>query len=220
MRIVFDPFVVDVDSRRLTAPDRVPHLSRKAFDLLVTLALARPSVLTKAELQQRLWPATFVDEANLANLIAEIRGALDDDPRQPSFIRTVHRVGYAFCAQAQTLHGTATLEPGRPACWLECGSRRISLDVGEHEIGRDADVSVSLDDSTVSRRHARLIVRSDGAVLHDLSSKNGTFHNGSRVDAAVAVKNGDSLGFGSLVVFFRVAAPNVSTETRSTAVSS
>ena len=40
-----------------------------------------PKVLSKAMLQARLWPETFVAEANLSNLVAEIRDALDDRPR-------------------------------------------------------------------------------------------------------------------------------------------
>jgi DNA-binding winged helix-turn-helix (wHTH) protein len=71
-------------------------LSPKAFDLLEALALERPKLLTKAVLQQRLWPNTFVSEGNLTNLVAEIRDALDDPPRDPAYIRTAHKFGYAF----------------------------------------------------------------------------------------------------------------------------
>jgi DNA-binding winged helix-turn-helix (wHTH) protein len=96
VKIAFGPFILDIDTRQVMRGEGAQHLSRKAFDLLVMLVLDRPNVVTKAELQERLWPATFVDEANLANLIAEIRQALGDHPRDPSFIRTIHRVGYAF----------------------------------------------------------------------------------------------------------------------------
>ena len=54
-------------------------------------------------LQQRLWPDTFVTEANLSNIVAEIRDALDDSPREPIYIRTVHKFGYAFCGEAAFL---------------------------------------------------------------------------------------------------------------------
>jgi len=47
-----------------------------------------------------VWPGTFVSEANLSVLIAEIRRVLGDPPRNPVFVRTVHRFGYAFCGSA------------------------------------------------------------------------------------------------------------------------
>ena len=90
MTIRFGPFTLDLDTRQLTQESREIHLSPKAFELLWTLALERPKVLSKAVLQQRLWPDTFVAEANLSNLVAEIREALGDRarPRRSSGPRT------------------------------------------------------------------------------------------------------------------------------------
>ena len=56
------------------------HLSPKSFDLLQILIERRPALVTKTELQDRLWPDTVVLEANLGNAVAEIRKALGDDP--------------------------------------------------------------------------------------------------------------------------------------------
>jgi DNA-binding winged helix-turn-helix (wHTH) protein len=97
--IRFGSFTLDLDTRQLTRDRQVIHLSPKAFQLLATLTLERPKVLSKSELQQRLWPDTFVAEANLSNLVAEIRKALGDSGRSPSWIRTVHGLGYAFCGE-------------------------------------------------------------------------------------------------------------------------
>jgi DNA-binding winged helix-turn-helix (wHTH) protein len=57
---------------------------------------AAPRALSKSELLEHLWPGTFVVEANLPHLIAEIREALEDTSRSPRFVRTVHGFGYAF----------------------------------------------------------------------------------------------------------------------------
>ena len=57
-------------------------LSPKAFDLLCILVAGRPKAISKSELQERLWPATFVVEKNLTNLVGEIRDALGDDPSE------------------------------------------------------------------------------------------------------------------------------------------
>ena len=69
MKIQFGPFLLDLETRQLTQEGSVIHLAPKAFELLVTLVLERPKVLSKAVLQQRLWPDTFVAEANLSNLV-------------------------------------------------------------------------------------------------------------------------------------------------------
>ena len=100
MTLRFGPFVLDLDTRQLTRGSHDIHLSPKAFELLGALILDRPKVLSKDVLQQRLWPDTFVAEANLSNLIAEIREALGDRPRSPLFVRTAHGFGYAFCGEA------------------------------------------------------------------------------------------------------------------------
>ena len=213
MKVRFGPFILDLDTRQLTRGSREIHLAPKAFELLVMLALDRPKVLSKADLQQRLWPETFVAEANLSNLVAEIREALGDCARTPLFIRTAHGFGYAFCGDATTLAGSRAAEPDRPSCWLEWGRRRFPLSIGEHVIGRDPDVEVRLDASTVSRRHARLVVTAEGTVLEDVDSKNGTFRGAERVTAPVQLNDGDAIRIGSLLVTFHVRAPSGATDT-------
>jgi DNA-binding winged helix-turn-helix (wHTH) protein len=211
--IQFGPFTLDFDTRQLTKGGREVHLAPKAFDLLVTLVLERPKVLSKSVLQQRLWPDTFVAEANLSNLVAEIRGAVGDRARTPLFIRTAHGFGYAFCGDATVLPGADAPGSGPSSCWLEWGSRRFPLSVGEHVIGRDPGVEVRLDASTVSRRHARLVVTADATVLEDFGSKNGTFRGSERVSSPIQLADGDAIHVGSLLVTFHVRGPG-STETQ------
>ena len=212
MTLRFGPFLLDLDTRQLTREGREVHLSPKAFELLGTLVMDRPKVLSKEVLQQRLWPETFVAEANLSNLIAEIREALGDRPRPPLFIRTAHGFGYAFCGDATNGPGAADPASERPSCWLEWGRRRFPLSIGEHVIGRDPDVEVRLDASTVSRRHARLVITAEAAVLEDFGSKNGTFRADARVTEPIELADGDDIRIGSLLVTFHVRGPR-STET-------
>ena len=117
MRIRFGPFTLDLDTRQLTRGKREIHLSPKAFELLMALALDRPKVLSKAVLQERLWPDTFVVEANLSNLVAEIREALGDRGRTPTWVRTAHGFGYAFCGEATTLPGAAARRSASSTPW-------------------------------------------------------------------------------------------------------
>jgi DNA-binding winged helix-turn-helix (wHTH) protein len=215
MKVRFGAFTLDRDTRQLIHAGREIHLAPKAFELLLLLVLDRPKVLSKADLQQRLWPETFVAEANLSNLIAEIREALDDRARAPRFIRTAHGFGYAFCGEAAVVSDTDDAGVDQPLCWLEWGKRRFPLSAGEHVMGRDPDAEVRLDAATVSRRHARIVVSPDGAVLEDFGSKNGTFRGDERVVAPVQLADGDAIRIGSLLVTFRARGAVGSTETQS-----
>ena len=213
METRFGPFVLDLGRQQLTRDGHAIHLTRKAFELLTVLIRERPKAMSKTVLQQQLWPDTFVAEANLSNLVAELRKALGERRRDPAWIRTVHGYGYAFQAEAGTTPpaGTAT---GRPTCWLEWGQRRFRLPPGEHVIGRDEDAEIRLDASTVSRRHAKVVVSQEGAWLEDFSSKNGTLRGDKPVSAPVKLADGDVIQVGSLRLTFHVISPLVSTDTQ------
>ena len=218
MRLWFGDLTFDPQTRQLLRGREEIHLSPKAFELLKTLIDQRPRALSKNELHQHLWPATFVSEANLASLIAEIREALGDVARQPRFIRTVHRFGYAFSGQAEeraTHVGTDShVGHGRgpdtlPArfCWLVKDGKRVPLVPGENILGRESDGGgIRIDSRTVSRSHARIFVSGSSASLEDLDSKNGTYLRGESVTRAVALKDGDEIRIGEVVLRFRMAS--------------
>jgi hypothetical protein len=188
----------------LTRRGQERPLSGKAFELLVMLVRQRPKALSKKELQEALWPSTFVAEANLSNLIAEIRGTLGDNARRPLFIRTVHRFGYAFCGEAPTVPIDADPTTAAVNCWIEWGRVRFPLSIGEHVIGRDEDADVRIDASTVSRRHAQVVVNTNQVVLEDFGSKNGTFRGDQRVTVSTPLADGDALRIGTVLVTFRM----------------
>lgn len=215
VKIGFGPFILDQGTRQLLQDSREIHLAPKAFEMLAMLIGERPNVISKADLQQRLWPETFVAEANLSNLVAEIRAALGDEARTPRFIRTAHGYGYAFCGDATVVAAAEESSDTGPVCWLEWGTRRFPLGFGTHVVGRDPDVEVRLDASTVSRRHARFVVTADVTTLEDLQSKNGTFRGGERVTSPVPLEDGDAIGIGSLLVTFHLRTSMGSTETLS-----
>jgi DNA-binding winged helix-turn-helix (wHTH) protein len=214
MKIDFGSFTLDLDTKQLRRGASAIHLTPKAFELLATLAVERPNVLSKASLMQRLWPDAFVVEANLSNLIAEIREAIHDKARDSVFIRTAHGFGYAFCGEAREMSRPADRSADRrPLAWIEWGRKRFPLVAGQHIIGRDPDAGVNLDAATVSRHHARLIVSTEATMFEDLGSKNGTFRGDQRVTAPVQLADGDTLRIGSLLVTFRTRAQSMSTVT-------
>jgi DNA-binding winged helix-turn-helix (wHTH) protein len=228
MRLRLGNLTFDSDARQVLRGREEVHVSPKAFELLKILIDQRPRALSKNELHQHLWPATFVSEANLASLIAEIREALGDTARQPQFIRTVHRFGYAFSGQAAEERATRVKPnsfPGHgydpsnePAgfCWLLKDGKRVPLVPGENILGRETDGGgIWIDSPTVSRRHARISISARSALLEDLDSKNGTYLRGESVTTAVALKDGDEIRIGAVVLRFRIApASRTATLTR------
>ena len=210
MRLQFGDVTFDGAARQLYRRGAAAHLSPKAFDLLKLLIERRPTALSKAELHEYLWPATFVSEANLASLVAEIREALGDTARHSRYVRTAHRFGYAFCGGATDL--TEALTADESFCWLIQEGRRLPLQPGENILGREPDGGVRIDSPTVSRHHARIVVGAE-VMLEDLDSKNGTFLDGQRVTAAIRLKDGDEIRTGSVVFRFRMTTRTGSTAT-------
>ncbi|MEO6259161.1 MAG: winged helix-turn-helix domain-containing protein, partial [Thermoanaerobaculia bacterium] len=103
MRFRFGECVLDEESRQLWRDGESVHLTPKAFQLMAILLRERPRAVSKSELQERLWPTTFVSESNLPTLIREVRSAIDDSARGGRHLRTIHRFGYAFCGTAEEL---------------------------------------------------------------------------------------------------------------------
>jgi DNA-binding winged helix-turn-helix (wHTH) protein len=207
MNIVFGPFRLDSDTRQLLRNERPIHLSPKAFDVLQLLLERRPALVTKAQVLEHVWPGTFVEDANLTVVVADIRRALDDDPRAPAFIRTVHGRGYAFSGSAgelTPLMRSSSAPPPAPRCWLTWGEHARPLVSGENVIGRDPDCEVWIDARGVSRRHAKITTRPGTITIEDLSSTNGTFVGKKKLTAPHEIADGDEIALGPETLTLRV----------------
>jgi DNA-binding winged helix-turn-helix (wHTH) protein len=194
----FDAFEVDAGQRQLRRDGTEIHLTPKAFDLLGVLIEHAPRVVSKAELHHAMWPKSFVSDATLVGLVKELRRALDDHDRGAPMIRTVQRVGYAFCRPI------VTSVPGHLVWrWIVVDGRRVPLREGENTIGRDPLSTVWIDFASVSRRHARILLTDSQALLEDIGSKNGTTVGNEPLVGARELRDGDRLAFGSVgAVFF------------------
>ena len=205
MRIRFGDCVLDSETRQLFVGSAEVHLQPKAFQFLELLLENRPKALSKDVIHEKLWPGTFVSDGTLTSLLAEVRDAVGDSAREPKFVRTVHRFGYAFCGTAQEAREQAFPVAGqKTACWLIRGRRRFALAPGETIIGRDPGAAVFLDDASVSRRHARIVVSENGATLEDLGSKNGTHVQNKKVEAPEPLADEDIVRIGSVALTLRI----------------
>lgn len=214
MRLQLGALTFDSDRRQLLRGAETVRLSPKAYLLLQTLVARRPRAVSKSDLHEALWPGLFVSETNLPALVNELRAALGDDARRPTFVRTVHGFGYAFAAE---LPSTAPeVAPPPPVVHrLVWGTVEIELPEGESVIGRDREASVWIADGSVSRQHARLEVRGPEVTLQDLDSKNKTLVDGVPVRGRVALGDGVSIRLGNVSLTFQTISTTDTTKTSS-----
>lgn len=95
----FGSFTLDVEESRLLRAGQPVSLKPKVLETLIVLVESSGHVMDKKELMQRLWPDSFVEEANLTVNISQLRKALGDDEKGEQFIETVPKRGYRFAAQ-------------------------------------------------------------------------------------------------------------------------
>jgi eukaryotic-like serine/threonine-protein kinase len=95
----FGDFTVDTHQKVLLRLGRPMPLTPKVFDTLLILVEQSGRIVEKEELMTRLWPDSFVEEANLTFNIQQLRKSLGDNARKPQYIETVPRRGYRFIAE-------------------------------------------------------------------------------------------------------------------------
>ena len=105
LRLVrFGDFEVDLRSGELRKAGVKQKFGGQPLQVL-SILLERPGeVVTREELQKRLWPDTFVDvEHNLNTAINKIREVLGDSAENPRFVETLPRRGYRFIGELEPL---------------------------------------------------------------------------------------------------------------------
>lgn len=199
----FGPFEADLGTGELWRDGARIVLQAKPFQLLAAL-LERPGELvTREELHKRLWPqSVFTDfEHGLNKAVSKLRQALDDLAEEPRYVETLPKRGYRFVAPL----ARGASQPKAAAYRLLHEGRSYPLAAGVNLIGREPGSALCLDASSVSRRHAEILVAETGATLRDLGSKNGTFVRGARIRDGVTLADGDDVTIGTVRVEFRSA---------------
>ena len=100
----FGPFRLDESERVLLRGEDVVPLTPKAFEILLVLVGSSGHVLTKEQLMKRVWPDSFVEEANLSHNIYKLREALGEGRNGEKYIETLPRRGYRFVAKVTEVH--------------------------------------------------------------------------------------------------------------------
>ena len=126
--------------------------------------------------------------------------------RQQIAILPVDGPCYEVCLQPASRGGELSFR----VKWV---NGRVTLEEGEHVLGRDPDAEIFLNSPRVSRRNALIKISAGWATIEDLGSKNGTFVREQRVDGSRSLGDGDIIGIGSVKLTFTVLQTPSSTET-------
>jgi DNA-binding winged helix-turn-helix (wHTH) protein/TolB-like protein len=117
----FGNFRVDPSERSLSCSGKAVPITPKSFEILIALIQSNGRLLTKDELMRKIWPDSFVEEANLTVNISALRKALGDTSDQQQYIETVPKLGYRFIATvSETRNGRL---PEAPAATSTPGTR-------------------------------------------------------------------------------------------------
>ena len=92
------------------------------------------------------------------------------------------------------------------------GDREIALNSGENLLGRNRETLSWIDDPSISRRHAVILVSAATATIEDLGSKNGTFVEGERLRGSRILADGNRIILGKVALTIRLFRESLPTE--------
>lgn len=184
--------------RRLERDGSPIALTPKAFDLLLALVMHRDRALSKDEILSLVWPGSIVEEANLTQQVLLLRRALGDSSDS---VATIPRFGYRFTATVVEEQVGGALPASSPHCLVWDG-REFPLHEGLTVIGRADDADVQIPLPSLSRHHARVLVRGLEATIEDLGSRRGSFRGTLPVTAPTLLASGDEIRLGTATLVY------------------
>ena len=113
-RVVFGPFRLDLETRRLYKAGELTPLPARAADILALLARSQGRLVTREQIREAIWGEQHLDfDASLNTAIRSIRRALNDNATTPTFIETAPRRGYRFLQPVTFETNDAPEEPSQ-----------------------------------------------------------------------------------------------------------
>jgi DNA-binding winged helix-turn-helix (wHTH) protein len=115
--IRFGPFEADLQAKELRKRGVRVRLPDQPFTLLAELLQRPGEVVTREELQARLWPSnTFVDfDRGLNKAMNRVRETLNDSAEEPRYIETIPRCGYRFIGEIEPVLSSPAVQPSPAA---------------------------------------------------------------------------------------------------------
>jgi len=98
---VFGTFQLDLEHRELRQAGRRIRLTAKPFDCLAFFVENRGEVITRDHLRATVWAGTSVTDPAIEHAVNKVRRAIEDDPTDPKFIKTLWGKGYIFVADVE-----------------------------------------------------------------------------------------------------------------------
>ena len=92
----FGPFQLDVNGYTLTRDGERVVLSSKEFEVLRHLVLHPGRAMSPHQIYSEVWQNEFGDVTSVAVYVRRIRQKIEDDPRRPLYVQTIHGSGYRF----------------------------------------------------------------------------------------------------------------------------
>src|SRR6185436_7751272 len=94
--IEFGPFLINTADKLLHRNGRVLKVFPKSVDLLLALLGSNGRVLTGNELLEAVWGNTSVEAGNVTSCVSDLRKALGDNRKTPTYIETIPTRGYRW----------------------------------------------------------------------------------------------------------------------------
>jgi DNA-binding winged helix-turn-helix (wHTH) protein len=202
----FGNFLYDAADRILFRDgDEVP-LTHKNRDLLLFFLENPRRTLLRERIVEKVWGGAAVTDEAVRAQIVRLRRALGDSGEE--LVKSVRQEGYRWegdvrVEDAPKRRAVRSVVPRGPRFRLVLDDREVQLLDGANVIGRDSQSALWIDDSSVSRRHAQVVVADGRARLEDLESKNGTLLNGRRISKPEPLADGDEIRVGVIEIYFR-----------------
>jgi len=116
MRFQFDDFTLDTQRFELARAGTVIHAEPQVIELLALLVENGQRMVSKDEINDKVWRGRVVSEAALSSRIKLARQLLGDDGSVQRYIRTIHKRGFRFVGEAKVVGAAppAALAPAAP----------------------------------------------------------------------------------------------------------